>query len=117
MIANDFMADIQTALEEGFASAMTDTSRERVRAALEDWLLTRARKKPLPDLEQRLDDFRKRIGRLARHVKLGYFDGKLVVNATGDGEITLRMLERGTDWFDPADNLTELIAGAILGQP
>ena len=75
-----------------------------------------ARKKPLSDLPKRLEDFTKRIEALASNVQAFYFDGRIVIKATGDSESTFRMLNRGTDWFEPVDNLNNLIAGAIFAE-
>jgi hypothetical protein len=87
----------------------------RVDAALNLWLV-QVRKKNVPNLEQRMMDFRKRIGVLAAKVELAYSEGRIVVKATGDADTTLRMIKRGTDWFDPADDADKLIAGAMLNE-
>lgn len=101
-------------LKETVGAATDSAARIRIRQALENWIAFSARKKPIANLEQHLEEFRKRIVLLAESVKLSYAGGKLVVTATGDSEITLRMLKRGTAWFDPADDPDQLIAAAIL---
>ncbi len=98
------------------AKGNREEAAKRVEQVLNDWL-SFTRKKQTDNLPGKLEQFRKRISVLARNVTIGYREGELVVNATGDGEITLRMLERGTDWFDPADDPSALIAGAILNKP
>lgn len=110
----EFQKEIDSSLAKLFAEANTPSARERVKDSLTAWVSFTARKKPVANLDQRLEEFCKRIGVLADSIKLAYIEGKLVVSAAGDGETTLRMLERGTDWFDPAANLNDMIAGAIL---
>jgi hypothetical protein len=91
------------------------TARQRVAEELFNWLALRARKKDMPDMADRLKEMRKRFEVLADRFELAIERGKLVVRATGEAQATLRMLERGTDWFDPASDAAGLIAGAVLG--
>lgn len=96
--------------------ALEDRGRERVKEALQNWLVFTARKKPDVDLSQRLEDFRKRIGILADTLTLEVGQNGYVVRAVGDAETTLKALERGTEWFDPMVNLTENVVGAVFEQ-
>lgn len=110
----NFEAEAEQAINAALDKALNESAQKRVETAVFSWLAFTARKKPVDDLADRLERFRKRIEVLARNVSLSCVAGEIVVRATGDGEITLRMLKRGTDWFDPADDLDGIIAGAIL---
>jgi hypothetical protein len=103
-------------LEDLAKEAFSNGGRERVAEALGNWLAFTARKKPAADAVKRLEDFRKRIEGLAENLSLDIGAAGYVVKTTGDAESTLQMLERGTEWFDPAGDLTEMIVGAIFEQ-
>ena len=116
MTGKEFQAEVEGKLKAALEATNTPEAKKRVQTVLENWLSFTARKKSVANLELLMDEFRKRIRGLAKSVNLTYSNGKLVVIATGDSENTLRMMKRGTDWFDPAEDLDQLIAGAILGQ-
>ena len=111
--------DIEQVVSETLANqikaARTPSAVANIESVLNQWL-TATRTRDVPDLESRLADFRKRIGVLARSVALACVDNQIVVRATGDAETTLRMIKRGTDWFDPAEDVDKLIAGAMLSK-
>ena len=96
--------------------ALEDRGRERVKEALQNWLVFTARKMPGVDLPKRLEDFRKRIVNLADSLSLEVGQNGYVVRAVGDAEATLKALERGTEWFDPMADVTGNIVGAIFEQ-
>ncbi len=107
-------AELENQFDSVFSKAVNDVARKNVAEALFDWLLRVAHKKNSADLPQKLEQMRKRFDELANSFELHYQLGKLVVRTSGEAETTLRMLERGTDWFDPANDVTGLIAGAVL---
>jgi len=96
--------------------ALDDGGRQRVNDTLGNWLAFTARTKPVPDLAAQLEAFRKRIQAMADSLKVEVGPYGYVVKAVGDGQTVLRDLERGTDWFDPAGNLTDMIVDAIFEQ-
>lgn len=111
--------DIQQAVGEALRGSIKIDRTPGMIASVENVLntwLNATPKKQVPNLEQLVDDFRKRISVLARSAELDYANGQIVVKATGDAETTLRMLRRGSDWFDPADDVDKLIAGAMLSE-
>jgi len=97
-------------------NGLDEAARRRIEEALSHWLAFTARKKPSAGLPKRIEGFRKRIQLLADNLSLGTGPQGIVVRATGDAESTLRQLERGTDWFDPAKNVTEMIVEAVFEQ-
>ena len=115
-VGEEFEKAILDGLRQQLRACLDSAARDRVRQALESWISFTAMKKPVPDLNKRLEDFRKRIEVLADGLTLDIGDRGYVVRASGDAEATLRMLERGTGWFNPAGNLTEMIVGAIFEQ-
>ena len=106
--------ELEDQFESVFSESVTDSARQHVSEALFAWLSFIARKKASANLPQQIEEMRKRFVVLANSFELHYVRGKLVVKASGEAENTLRMLERGTDWFDPAPDVTGLIAGAVL---
>jgi len=99
--------------EDWVKTNLTDDGRDRVLSYLTEWLAG-TRKKQVPDLNQRMEAFRKRIEVLARTFDLTIERGQFVVKASGEAESTLRMLERGTDWFDPIGDVAVLVIGAVF---
>ena len=115
-VAEEIEQEIVGWLKSDASDALERGGRDRVKEALENWLVFTARKRQLPDLPKRLEGFRKRIGLLADNLTIEIGPEGYVVKAVGDAESTLRQLKRGTDWFDPAQNVIEMIVGAIFEQ-
>lgn len=115
---NQFGQDLAVALQKGydqvFEKALTTQTRQKIAEQLFVWLSFTARKNQDGNLPAHLAEMRKRFISLSEVLELHYRRGKLVVKVSGDAKNTLRMLERGTDWFDPAEDATGLIAGAVL---
>ncbi len=87
--------------------------RENVTSALTSWLVDVARKKPLPDLDVRINEMINRFKRLSENMELKIVDGVIVVKAASSDEDTLKMLRIGTTWFDPDPQYLErIISGA-----
>ena len=100
-------------VQKDWLAALTPEARQRVQDSLDAWLLS-VRKKPLPDLEARIAGFRKRIEVLAATFQLAVQDGQFVVKASGQSDLTLRQIARGSDWFDPAGDVTAMVIGAVF---
>ena len=115
-VAEEIEQEVMGWLKADAAEALEQDGRERVRLALDNWLMFTARKRPVPDLPKRLEQFRKQIEVLAEYLTIEIGSEGYVVKTVGDAESTLRQLKRGTDWFDPASDVTEMILGAIFEQ-
>lgn len=115
-VAEEIEQEIVGWLQSDVGEALERGGRERIKEALGNWLAFTARKRPVPDLPKRLEDFRKRIGIMADNLAIEIGSEGYVVKAVGDAESTLQQLNRGTGWFDPARNVTEMIVGAIFEQ-
>lgn len=67
------------------------------------------RKKPVEDLPQRCAAFNQRIQKMVEDLTVKFVDGKVVVRASGSGELTLRLLKAGGQWFDPMPDVNDRI--------
>src|SRR5512146_3090379 len=103
------MKDLVDGLDQFALAAMTQNltpdNRANMAERLKQWLVLEARKKHLPDLEERIRQFSDRINRLCANVQFETRNGEFVVKALGSDESTLRALEHGTGWFDPCDDV------------
>lgn len=93
---------------------ISNESRQRVSNALYEWLAFKARKKPVADLDKRLETMQKRIDSMCRELKVEFVNGSPVVMVTAAEESTLLMFKRGTVWFDPHEDVTAEIVNALL---
>src|SRR5574337_476125 len=90
--------------------------RDQVVAAIMNGF-ARVRKKPVPDLPQRIQKLQERVHRMSEEVKLGFVGGRLVVTVAGSSEALMTEFRRGTDWFDPWEKVDEILLAAILVDP
>lgn len=103
------------ALEADFEQRFRDEAqRAKIASALYTWLANVARKKPLPDLDQRLKDFKVEIDRAVENMEVRIVDGKWVVKVAGSAESTLKKLRLGTDWFVGTDDVLELVLTGLF---
>jgi phosphoglucomutase len=115
------MIDLHTPLREVMEGAFQkriDEKENRLRAArqLFLWLSKEARKKPVPDLADRLEAMRKRTDEMVEGMKITFERGKLVVKVVGSAEDTLKMYRLGTSWFEPDPDVTEQILLGLFEQ-
>lgn len=78
---------------------------------------SRVRKKPVKDEASRLEKLQERIYKMSESVKLNFVNGRLVVKVAGSSEALMNELRFGTDWYDPWDNVDEILLAAILVDP
>lgn len=102
----------------GFAAtavigALTPEKRKLIAEGLKGWIINDARKKVVLDLPELIVDFGKRIDRMVENLDIQIVDNKPVVKAVGSGETTLRALERGTNWFDPCDDVVSVVISSL----
>src|SRR6266481_6761412 len=86
--------------------------RPQLKKQLMTWLI-KAKKRPVSDLDQRMNKMNKRINDLVEAMHVRYQKGKLVIEADGSAETTLKMLEFGSDWFEPHNALLGEVISAM----
>lgn len=85
---------------------------ERCAAMVITWLVERAKKKPVPDLPQRIERMSKEIKAMCEVMRIEFQNGTWVVKVNGSAEQTYKKLRLGTDWFEPnVDVVLHLMAG------
>lgn len=100
-------------LVNGTVGPLTTETRRAVAAGLKTWLRDEARKKHRPDIVLLIDEFGKRIDRMVEYMDIQIVDGKPVVKALGTSQDTLRALERGTNWFDPCEDVVSVVISSL----
>lgn len=75
------------------------------------------KKKPVPDLAQRIEAVQKRVKAMSEDIGIGFINGRLVVKVKGSSESLLTELRHGSDWYDPWDKVDEVTLAAILIDP
>jgi hypothetical protein len=78
---------------------------------------TRLRKKPVPDLAQRTARLLGRVQKLVEDLSVEFKWGRLVVKSAGSSESLLTELRRGTDWYDPLEEIDDIIVAAVMVDP
>lgn len=112
---NSLFAAIQRSFEAQFFKLSDDPERqEKVADKLYTWLVTKARKKPVPDLQSKLEDWRKRLDHLAENLEIKFEKDKLVVKSAGSAEDTLKRLRLGSDWFDGSPDILEMVVSGLF---
>lgn len=102
-------------LNEDFKRRLRDTDQKaRIVAALYTWLVNVARKKTLPDIDQRCSAMKKEFEQLVENMEVSITAGKWVVKAAGSSESTLKKLRLGTDWFDGSPDVIEIVLTGLF---
>ena len=106
----DVYAPVADALHDAMKLKFEDR-RQRVKVveSLTHWLRVKAKKRPVPDIEKRLDIWSERIRLMVENMKIDFSEGKLVIKVTESDESTLKALQFGSGWFEPNNDLMETI--------
>lgn len=75
------------------------------------------RKKPVDNLPQRMKVLEGQVRQMAEDIRLGFVNGRLVVKVAGSSESLMTDLRRGTEWFEPWEEIDELVLAAALVDP
>ena len=113
----DFLLDqyVAQALNDEFTHRLRDTDQKaKVVTSLYTWLLNVARKKPVPDLQRRMEAMKAEFERLVEDVEVTITEGKWVVKAAGSSESTLQKLRLGTDWFEGSPDVLEIVLTGLF---
>jgi len=92
---------------------LTPQTRKQMADAVNAWLIGPARKKSLPDLQEKLKTMGSRVDLMMESIRFGARNKEIVVIADGPAEETLRALANGTDWFDPCDDIVSIMISAL----
>lgn len=71
------------------------------------------RKNAVPDLPARIETFTLKIRQMVAGLHIKLVDGEVVVKASADGELTLRLLKAGGQWFSPMADVNDRIMRGI----
>ena len=94
---------------------VTEAGRRAVESALHSWF-SGCRKRRVPDLAQRTEQWMKRLSSLARSVEVKISGGMVTVSSSDPaGAETLELVSRGSDWFEGCDDSAALVVRALLG--
>jgi hypothetical protein len=93
---------------------MDKEQQKKVAEALMEWLRVKARKKPVADLEARLLHMHDRVTKMTKNMSVTIVKEKPIVRVSGSDEVTLKMFQLGTSWFDPNPDLTETIFSGLF---
>lgn len=74
-------------------------------------------KKPVDDLDKRLQEMGERVRRMSENVSLGFVNGRLVVKVAGSSDALMNELRFGSDWYEPWEKVDEILLAAILVEP
>lgn len=113
----DFFPTILEGVDNVFQQRLKDKEQQqKVVTALMDWLTDKAKKKPLPDLQARLDEMRERVKKLVKGMTIEIKHDKPVVKAAGSDEDTWKMFRLGSSWFEPNPDLMETVLSGLFNE-
>lgn len=111
----DFYSPIADSVNNTLKQRNTDREQQKkVAEALMEWLRVKARKKPVADLEARLIRMNDRVAQMTQNMSVTIVNEKPIVKVAGSDEVTLKMFQLGTSWFDPNPDLTETIFSGLF---
>ena len=113
----DIFATVKEGVEGEFNRLLEDREkREKVVAAMVQWLAVKARKKPVADLDARLQLMQKRLTKMVEAMSFEIKDDELVVKAAGSDEETLKWFRLGSEWFEANPDLMETILSGLFNE-
>lgn len=107
-----FMLGMREAFEKKLFTITTRKTDAIVQVFM-DWFNHSARLKPVPDLQNRIQAMEPKLRKMARNLDLSFHDGKLVIKTDAESESLLNLLKRGSDWFDPHQDVNAAILVAL----
>ena len=99
---------------DSLSSNLSAEGRKQIAQNLKNWLANVARKRNVPDLDKRLENWGKRFDRMSERCSFSVVDDEVVVRVANADSDTLRALKNGTDWFEPCDNVVNVMISALL---
>ena len=108
----DFNGLLDEHLDDGLKH-VTPQERKAISSATFHWLATVARKKPVPDLPQRLERMQSRIETMADQMVFQVKDGVLGVDVKGSASDVFVAIMFGTDWFAGHPDFLSFVARTL----
>lgn len=105
--------DLKLAIEEELTGPLGREAQQRVTLALAAWFVN-TRKRPVPDLADRLNAWSKKFAELATLLTVEFDGNKFGLKANGTGAATLMTLKFGSDWFVGLPEVEKLILAAVF---
>lgn len=101
-------------LEEQLNS-LDKEERRKLADTIFQWVATRARKKPVPDLQERLNQLQKNLYSMADQLKFEVTESDQInLQVVGSAEHILKELTFGSTWFDGHPRLADFILKAVF---
>ena len=114
MISLDkFIAGIGNLALDTLVGDLTPEKRGMMAKGLKDWLANIARKKESMYLASYVQEFNRRIDKMCETLQISMVEGRPVVKVFGSDEATMKALERGTNWFDPCEDVVSVVISAL----
>lgn len=116
------MIGIDSAVKEAFEAQLSANlanlsvgDRRAIAKAFHDWF-SGTRKRTVPDLNEKIEKWMRRLAALADNLELEVSGGKLTVSTNNpDSAEALELMARGSDWFEGSADPAALVARALLG--
>jgi len=113
----DLYAHVDSTLRSTMQERFDDRELKRkTGVALMAWLRDVAKKRPVPDLEQRLARMEAAVEQMVENMKLEFAKGKVVITVNGSDEDTLKAFRLGTSWFEPNPDLVETLLTGLFDE-
>jgi hypothetical protein len=104
-------------MQEYAQKRMRDPAQRRQVAAALMQMFTNLRKKPVTDLDRRVQTMRQQIDRAVEDMSLQFVRGELVIKVAGSAELLINLFRRGSDWFQPEPDVDKIVLAAMLTDP
>lgn len=109
---------LESALQQQVENRLKNNPEQRKQIVLRVMeAFARLRKAPVPDIVQRTERLRDRVVKMAENLSVEFRSGNLVVKPSGSSEALLTELRRGTDWYDPEEDIDKIIVAAVMVDP
>lgn len=113
----DLYAYVAASLQETMRVKLADRAqKQKAGDALMRWLRDTAKKRPVPDLETRIECMRVAVDKMVDNMCFVFDDGKIVIKTNGSDEDTLKAFRLGTSWFEPNPDLIETILTGLFDE-
>lgn len=113
----DLYAYVAGSLQETMKAKFEDRElKQKAGRALMEWLRTKAKTRPVPDLQDRLDRMDAAVAKMTENMRFEFDRGKVVIKVNGSDEDTLKAFRLGTTWFEPNPDLVETILTGLFDE-